>query len=752
MPDRRMIMKRFGGSSQLRIDSVDDLRCIALLPEAHWAILSCPVKGLNCDERFLELIDDDKDGRIGTSELKSNIAWCLDRLNASSNFDSDQCTLSITELTDKAEDLKKAIPTILSNLGIEEKQEITLDQIRKRDAILKDAGANGDGVITVNCLDEQIDKDTATAISSCVTLVAERNGNEGLNKELLAQFKDLRDKAIALYEQGRSQQFWQDQTASVVKAVQTLRQEIDDWFELSHLRQVNPELAQQFIQHQNQISNARDRSAIDQAMATQLISDPTGTLHWDQIRQTHSGSLLLSIKDICFNGSTSITSQEWAAVLIQVDAYLKWEQSCSENSAFQLGEEKLKGLNDEAVARLEQQCDEDAALAEDISHIDDLERLILCKRWLLPFTNNFVSLPHLFDHTKRAMFEQGTLLIAGREYHLAVSVDNRKEHIALAKESGMCICYIEVTGDQPPRKFEVAVPITAGTRSGLFKGRRGIFHDIKGRRLEAKIVHLLDNPVSIKEAVVQPFSRITKFFSNKIEEWSSSVDKKFEQQVDSVVTDKAQAPKAPAQAAPQTNIGGALMGGSVAFAALGSSIAFITKQLSEIQPLKIVLGLGILVILIMIPTAIVAYLKLRRRNLSALLQASLWAVNDRMVLSYSLARLLSSRPALPSGAVSETRDEIENILKSQDIEDDRVGSFRIWALLFILLAGSLAVADAILGCCGHGHYIWITICTSLSSILAFSFGVRGFNKRILLISLLFIMLLGSLYNTANYLL
>lgn len=741
MTNQRMIMKRYGGSSQLRIDSVQELKSVIDLPEVHWAVLSCPVKGLHCDERFLSLIDEDQDGRIGTSELKQNIIWTLERLQESCDLRQDSTELQLSDLTPAADYLKQSALMILKNLGDEQQERISLEQIRRRDAILKNAGANGDGVVTINSINDETLRRAAADIAKVIPLVDEQQERKGLDASCLEQFSKQRDAALELYQQGNAHFFWGDQTETIATTILQINQEIQNWFALQDLCTMNPQLGQQFIERQHTPPQAGDRPAIDQAIDAQLIADPQQPLTWDAITTTPSGRLLLSLKEVCFAGDKELTLEVWQSALARAQDWQAWQNDSQSNKAFTLGRERLQEIDEPMLQGLQDICDADAALAEDINNIDALERLILSKRWIFAFTNNFVSLPYLFDRNARAMFEQGTLIMRGRQFNLAVLVYDRKQHIQLASESGMCVCYIEISGDQPPRKFEVAVPITAGTRQGLFVGRRGVFFDINKRRLEAKIVHIIDNPVSIKEAVFQPFTRIGRFFSSKIEAWSASADKKFESQVADVVADKDLPAKTEAGPAP-AGVGTVLMGGSVAFAALGSSLAFITKQLSEIAPHKILLGLAIIMLLIMVPTAVLAFMKLRRRNLAALLQASDWAVNEPMMLSYSLARLLCNRPALPAHAISETRDEIENILKNCDIEDDRAVHYQAWSVTFTLLAGSLAIADLFLAT--NTHVLWMAITASVSALLACYFGLRSWRRNILLLTLLFLMLTGCL--------
>jgi hypothetical protein len=78
--------------------------------------------------------------------------------------------------------------------------------------------------------------------------------------------------------------------------------------------------------------------------------------------------------------------------------------------------------------------------------------------------------------------------------------------------------------------------------------------------------------VSLREALLAPFERIGAYVSGKLEKWSE----KLESNIDKNVTEASKAPPAAAS-------GGAmnpLMGGTVAFAALGSAFAFVTKQLA----------------------------------------------------------------------------------------------------------------------------------------------------------------------------
>lgn len=95
--------------------------------------------------------------------------------------------------------------------------------------------------------------------------------------------------------------------------------------------------------------------------------------------------------------------------------------------------------------------------------------------------------------------------------------------------------------------------------------------------------------------------------------------------------------------------GGLLMGGGVAIAALGSAFAYITKTLAGVEGYKIVIGVVVAILAVLLPTSLIGLIKLRRRNLSAILEGSGWAVNARMRLTFRQGRFFTQRPRYPRG-------------------------------------------------------------------------------------------------------
>ena len=95
-------------------------------------------------------------------------------------------------------------------------------------------------------------------------------------------------------------------------------------------------------------------------------------------------------------------------------------------------------------------------------------------------------------------------------------------------------------------------------------------------------------------------------------------------------------------------MGSMLAGGGIAVAALGSSLAFVTKTLSGLTTFTILAAVGVAILAVLTPTLIMALIKLRRRDLSAILEGSGWAINSRMRLTRAQSMYFTQRPPYPA--------------------------------------------------------------------------------------------------------
>jgi hypothetical protein len=73
--------RRVGGIYQAQIKTVEDLKALSALDPKLWVALSCPVNDLEIDDKTLELLDYDEDGRVRIEEVITAVNWVLARLS-----------------------------------------------------------------------------------------------------------------------------------------------------------------------------------------------------------------------------------------------------------------------------------------------------------------------------------------------------------------------------------------------------------------------------------------------------------------------------------------------------------------------------------------------------------------------------------------------------------------------------------------------------------------------------------------------
>ena len=70
-----------GGMTRVNIERGEDIRHLAELDEKLWTVLSCPVSGMEFDEKTLKYIDTDNDGHIWEAGSNANYVWLASALN-----------------------------------------------------------------------------------------------------------------------------------------------------------------------------------------------------------------------------------------------------------------------------------------------------------------------------------------------------------------------------------------------------------------------------------------------------------------------------------------------------------------------------------------------------------------------------------------------------------------------------------------------------------------------------------------------
>lgn len=669
-----MTFRRFGRSYHLHIATAEDLRSVVELDEAHWVATGAPIDTINCDRTFLELLDTDRNGRILCFEIKDAIAWGLMNLARTDGVDAGSTALRLDAInTDREEGTRiaAAAQKTLARLGLPDDEEITLEQVRKVKAEEEATPVSGAGVVLPEAAADPQVRQFIADIVATVGGEPHPSGSAGAGQGRMDEF----------LAEARGYLAWRAQAelpaAEATSEIMPLGADTPAAFAL--LASVGEKLDQYFAQC--------EAVTLDAAMAVHMgpraaelegldLGDPAavkdllrkaplararaeGVLDFaEKINPYYAGTLAelrtQVIEPVLGGASPTLSVRQWQEVKAAFAAHQAWADAKAGAAVEPLGAEKLTAYLDErfsrAVAAL---LSESAANAIVLDNIRLTEKLILYQAYLCELANNFVSFPHLYDATRRAMFELGTLVMDGRRFSLSVKVDNRAAHAAVAKNSNMYVLYCQIAPKQGGDAYEVAVPVTSGGKGNLCVGKRGIFEDIYENECDARVVQVIENPISVAEALVSPFQRIGRLVTGKIESITTQAEKTFDAQTKTVISGPEKAPPPAAQPGGRPSgmmAGGLLMGGGVAVAAVGSSIAYMTKTLAALQWWQILIGVASAVFAVLLPISIVAMVKLRRRDLSGILEGSGWAINARMRLTHRLARFFTQRPAYPRQA------------------------------------------------------------------------------------------------------
>lgn len=101
---------RAGGVDQVRLDSGAAITNLGKLDQKLWVALSCPVKGLELDERTLALIDTDKDGRVRAPEVIAAVNWAAANLKNPDDLTKESPALPLSAINNATPEGKQVPP------------------------------------------------------------------------------------------------------------------------------------------------------------------------------------------------------------------------------------------------------------------------------------------------------------------------------------------------------------------------------------------------------------------------------------------------------------------------------------------------------------------------------------------------------------------------------------------------------------------------------------------------------------------
>lgn len=289
-----------------------------------------------------------------------------------------------------------------------------------------------------------------------------------------------------------------------------------------------------------------------------------------------------------------------------------------------------------------------------------LRKLLLLSRDYVLLLHNFVTLQDFYDLSdKLGIFQAGTLMIDQRACHLCLRVTDMGKHDVQAGLSGMFLVYCDCENQTLKQKIQIVAAVTVGEVQNLTVGKNAVFYDRQGREWDATVYKIIDNPISIRQAFWTPYRKFGNWVTELINKRAAEKEQKQFENITTKVDEKsqqmpaatdAQAEKPQPQKAQPFDIAkfaGIFAAFGMALGAIGTMLVSVAKGwvvLTWWQQILVILGL---LLLISGPSMLIAFLKLRRRNLAPLLNANGWAVNADAIINVLFGATLTDQAKYP---------------------------------------------------------------------------------------------------------
>ena len=237
------------------------------------------------------------------------------------------------------------------------------------------------------------------------------------------------------------------------------------------------------------------------------------------------------------------------------------------------------------------------------------------------------------------------------------------KHGTLASFSSMYLIYCDCVSKASNDKMTIVAALTNGDIDNLVVGRNALFYDRKGRDWDATIIKIIDNPISIRQAFFSPYRKVSRFIETQVSKIASSEDEKMSSGMNKgiekipVKTESAVAPKdLPKQPFDVGKFVGIFAAIGLAIGAIGTTIAAVMAGFMKLEWWKMPFAIVGLLLLVSAPSMVIAYLKLRKRNLAPLLDANGWAINAHVVVNIQFGNALTQLAELPKDAKVNIND------------------------------------------------------------------------------------------------
>ncbi len=666
---------RTGGFDQVRLDTGADLAHLHELDQKLWVALACPTTGVEFDARTLQLIDTDGDGRIRAPEVLEAVRWACSVLKNPNDLTLRAAGLPLAAIDDSKPEgaaIKASAVELLKNLGKGDSSEVTAEDASDTARIFAATRFNGDGIILPAASDDPAVARTLAEILACIGGTVDRAGQPGIDRDRLATFLGACEAYSAWHATAEG-----DPTllpvgagsAAAADALAGVRAKVDDYFTRCRLAAFDSRAAEHLSRPATDWAPiaARSLEARDAAVGEFPLAHvqpgralPLGegvNPAWADAMTTFNALVVAPL----LGQRQALTASEWAHICARFARYDAWRAAKAGAIVESLGIARVREvLASGHGSKIEELLAMDERLKPEADAIAAVERAVRYFRYLHQLLENFVTFRDFYTGRQKAVFQTGTLYLDGRACDLVMDVTDMGKHGALAGHSQAYLAYCDCTRPSTGEKRSIVAAFTDGDSDFLMAGRNGVFYDRSGRDWDATITKVVENPISVRQAFWSPYKRMAKMISDQIEKFASSRDKAMQDKAGANIA-AAEVPAAPPadgkrEAFDVAKFAGIFAAIGLALGAIGSMLAAVGAGFLSLKVWQMPLAIGGLMLLISGPSMLLAWLKLRQRNLGPLLDASGWAINTRARINVPFGASLTSVASVPASALTSQVD------------------------------------------------------------------------------------------------
>ncbi len=659
---------RVGGFDQVKLESGADLANLDQLDQKLWVALACPTRGLEFDDRTLDLIDSDKDGRVRVPEVIAATKWATSLLKNPDDLLKGPPSLSLTSINDATPEGKQILSSakqILANLGKKDEPNIDLEDVGDTAKIFAATNFNGDGIIPADAADDAATKAVIEDTIACLGFETDRSGKPGISQAKADQFFAELQAHSDWWKQAEGDKTivpLGEATAAASAAVKAVKAKVDDFFTRCDFAAFNP-LATAAL-------NRQEPDCL--AFASKDLTVNTAEIANFPLAHIAAGNALPLVENVnpawiaplatlqtaavkpLLGDKNSLAEAEWNSLQTKLAPFEAWAAGKVGAVVEKLGlkriREILAGKSKEAINAL---IARDKALEPEANAIAAVEKLIRFNRDLYTLCVNFVSFQNFYSRKTPAIFQAGRLYLDRRSCDLCLTVHDAAKHATMAGLAGAYLAYLDCERKATGEKLSILAVFSQGDDDNLMVGRNGIFYDRKGKDYDATITSIISNPISVQQAFWSPYKKLVRFIEEQVAKRAAAADAAATSNLQSAATSTA---TPAATAAPNKIDTGTLAAIALVLTTLMGALGVIFTKLLGLPTWEIPLAIIGIILAVSTPAVTIAWLKLRTRNLGPILDANGWAVNAQAKMNVPFGASLTKIAVLPPGSKRDLAD------------------------------------------------------------------------------------------------